>query len=47
MLVKIMVAIYNFFVSRAPLSYILSTTKIGEELTLYSVQDGQFSLVIG
>lgn len=41
------VKIYNFFVSRAPLSLLLSSTQIGEELTLYGIQDGQYSLVVG
>jgi hypothetical protein len=44
---RTLVRVYNLFVSRAPLSYLLSSTQVGEELTLYGVQDGQYSLVIG
>jgi hypothetical protein len=29
------------------LSYLLSSTQVGEELTLYGIQDGQYSLVVG
>lgn len=36
--IRFIVKIYNFFVSRSPLCYILSPTKIGEELTLYGIQ---------
>ncbi len=37
-ILRFIVKIYNFFVSRSPLCYILSPTKIGEELTLYGIQ---------
>jgi hypothetical protein len=44
---RALIKVFNLFVSRAPLSYLLSSTQIGEELTLYGIQDGQYSLVIG
>lgn len=47
MVVRVAIRIYNFLVSKFPFSLILSPTEIGEELTLYGIQDGQYSLVIG
>lgn len=46
-LLRLVIKIYNFFVSRLPLSYLFGTTNIGEELTLYGILDGQYSLIIG
>lgn len=44
---RVLVRVYNFLVSRAPLCYLLNSTQVGEELTLYGIQDGQYSLVVG
>jgi hypothetical protein len=44
---RAVIRIYNIFVRKAPLSYLFGPTKVGEELTLFGILDGQYSLVIG
>ena len=45
--VRFFVNIYNFIASRVPFGLFLSPTTIAMETTLYSVEDGQYALLIG